>query len=824
MELLAPAGSWEALQAAVSNGADSVYLGGQQFSARHSADNFNSEELKEALFYIHSQGKKLYLAVNTLLDKQELDTALQFIFDMYLEGIDAVIVQDLGLINILNRILPDLPVHASTQMTIHNAQGCELLYEQGLHRVVLARELTAKEIATIKNSVPDMELEVFAHGALCYSYSGQCLFSSMVGQRSGNRGRCAQPCRMPYKLVGKNNSIKLPDNTGPYLLSLSDICLIDHVAALAEAGVTAIKIEGRMKRPEYVATATRIYRQALDQLTEKRVWEGKDQREDLFKIFNRTFSTGYLYSDRKNLLNTQRPNNRGVLVGRILEQGPDRTASIKLSGTLREGDGVEVWVSRGKPPAVIVTNMLIQGQVVKEASAGQIVRLQLNGFAAAGDRVFKTHDEELIGQARASIKQGGDLRIPVDVEVAAQPGFPLGISYRDQDGYQCTVYSHSRVETAEKYPLDIDVLTGKLGRLGQTPYRLQQLRLSTSEPITIPFSELNEARRQAVACLIELRKEAYARKFPDRIQFNKSLAGLLKREYVIPARIKTRLSVAVSGSEEARTALKAGAQRVYVGLEGLTRRKAPSPQEIIDLVNYAQDLGKELIPALPRIQKTEEMDKWKGLADKPSKFLVGNIGALEWCLKNNAEALADYSLNIFNPESLAFLLDLGVQGACLSPELDIKRLQDFRLGDNIEMLVHGDIQLMISECCIFNQLFGGEMGSCRSFCQKQTMYLQDEKKYFFPVATDANCRFYIFNSRSLCLIEYLDRFLQMGVGWLRIEARRSPPEEVRNITSTYRQAIQKLEAGSKTNLSDFKDRLGLDPGSYTRGHFLRGVQ
>lgn len=825
MELLAPAGNWESLLAAVSNGADSIYLGGQLFSARHSAENFSSEELKEALFYAHSQGKKLYLAVNTLLDKRELTAALQYIEEMYLEGIDAVIVQDLGLMSILREALPDLPVHASTQMTIHNAEGCQLLYGQGLRRVVLAREMAAGEIQLIKQKVPEMELEVFVHGALCYSYSGQCLFSSMVGQRSGNRGRCAQPCRMPYRLTTGGKKVMLPNQAGPYCLSLSDLCLIDHLETLTGIGVSALKIEGRMKRPEYVATVTRVYRQALDQVLANRPRpQSSAERGDLLKIFNRTFSTGYLFPERKGLLSPRRPNNRGVLVGRVLGQGPDRTASIKLSAPLREGDGIEVWVSRGKAPAVIVKNMLLQGKIVEKAGSGDVVDIQLNGLAAPGDRVFKTHDQDLIDKAWESFKQAGAVRIPVSVQVNARPGLPLEITYTDKDGCSIAVCSRSQAEIAEKHPLDKEVLVEKLGRLGQTPYYLQNLDFNASGPLTVPFRDLNEARREAVAGLIQMRKESFARRHPDRRQFKETVASILRQDVRIPKRNSTRLAVAVSGFEEARAALQAGAQRVYLGLEGLNRRHTPPPREVIDLVHFAGDMGRELVPALPRIQKPGELERWEGLARGQITLMAGNLGSVQWCLQKGVKFLADYSLNIFNPQSLAFILGLGAAGACLSPELDINRLQDFELGDNIEMLVHGDIQLMLSECCIFKQMLEGEKGGCRTFCQNDDICLEDERGYRFPVASDADCRLYIFNSRTLSLIENLERVVEMGIGWLRIEARRSSPEEVQRTTSVYRDVIGKLRAGRRVDLPEYKERLNLAPGSYTRGHFLRGVQ
>ncbi|MEN6389879.1 MAG: DUF3656 domain-containing protein [Syntrophomonas sp.] len=825
MELLAPAGSPAACRAALANGADSVYLGGKNFSARHSAENFSDEELGRVLFYAHSLKKKVYLTVNTLLDKRELESALHYIGELYREGLDAVIIQDLGLAKALNQVLPGLALHASTQMTIHNSQGCRLLKGLGVRRVVLARELSANDINLIKQESGDMELEAFVHGALCYSYSGQCLFSSMVGGRSGNRGRCAQPCRLPYQLVDSHyKTISFPGQTGPYLLSLSDLCLIDQLPMLKACGVNSLKIEGRMKRPEYVAVVTRVYREALDCLDTAGTARSRDQgRNDLLKIFNRTLSNGYFIVDEKGLLSSQRPNNRGVHIGRIVNQDSQGMAQIKLSGPISENDGLEVWVKRGKTPAVVVKNLLRDGKPVETANAGQVVSLRLNGQASPGDRVFKTHDGQLIDQAKESYSAEEEQYLALSVEANLQKDQPLSLKLIDQDGYSVSVQTTSLARPAQKHALEHDVLHDKLSRLGHTPYFLEKLVMIHNEPLMVPFSDINEARRRGVEELISLRKAGYSRTEPNPRLLTADIQKALKNRGGSKAR--SRLSVKVNGLGEARAALAAGAGRVYLGLEGLGGRQKPSSQEIKEIVKLAQSQGREMIPALPRIQKPGELDEFDYLAGNGYTLLAGNLGSIQWCLDNDIPVLADFGLNVFNPLSRDLLHELGVKGCCLSPELDAGRLEALGGGDGLEILIHGEIQLMVSQCCIFKELLGADGKSCRAFCRQGPFFLEDEKRYRFPLATDAYCRLYVFNSRTLCLMEYLDRLVHIGPEWLRIEARLETAEEVYRVTSIYREALESIQNQKKPDLSAVRRQLTGGKGNqYTRGYYLRGVQ
>lgn len=826
MELLAPAGNPQALKAAIANGADAVYLGGRQFSARQSADNFTNDQIKEALLYAHLHQRKIYLTLNTLLDKKELFAALDDVYDLYRQGIDAVIVQDFGLLKALRQVLPGLRVHASTQMTIHNREGCEVLKELGVRRVVLAREMRLKEIEQIKKEVQDLELEVFVHGALCYSYSGQCLFSSMVGGRSGNRGRCAQPCRLLYRMVGEEGR---PENeAAAHLLSLTDLCLLEQLPLLEQAGVSSLKIEGRMKRPEYVAVVTRVYRQALDHLQENGGVEPDREaaRGDLLKIFNRTFSSGYLLPESGGLLSSKRPNNRGIPVGRVLEQDPGLQTRIKLSAALREGDGLEIWVSRGANPALVVKNMQVDGVQVEKADPGCVVSLGLNGRAAPGDRVFKTHDQQLIAQALKSFQGPGVDRIPLDVEARLQSGQPLHLRFRDPQGFMAEVDTVSPAEPAEQHPLDKLTLESKLDRLGNTPYRLRRLEWYNDAGLMVPFSEINQARRSAVEQLLSLRVRAQSRTEPEPIVFARSCERLRKSRPAAVESRPSRLSVWVSGPKEARAAFQAGAERVYLGLEGLGSHKKLGIRNVISIVEEARSRGAELVPALPRIQKPGELDTWQPLIDEGiHAMMAGNLGGVKWCLDRGLQVFADYSLNVFNPLSLDYLVDLGVKEACLSPELDSARLQEFAPANRGEILVHGDVLLMLSECCIMKEMQAGQKNGCRMLCRRKGLGLQDEKGYRFPLATDDYCRLYLFNSRTLCLMENLNRILHLKPAGIRVDMKLEGPEQAARVVSLYRKALDSIARGQRPDLEGLRRSLvqGRDR-LYTRGHFLRGVQ
>ncbi|MEA4927028.1 MAG: U32 family peptidase [Syntrophomonadaceae bacterium] len=826
MELLAPAGNWESFIAAVNNGADAIYLGGQRYSARQSAANFDHKQLREAIEYAHLRDRKVYVTVNTLIDNDEFAEVLDYLWELSNAGADAVILQDMGLLNAARTVLPGLRIHASTQMTIHNQDGAGWLEKQGVKRIVLARELSLAEITAIYHAVTEVELEVFVHGAHCYCYSGQCLFSSMVGGRSGNRGRCAQPCRLPYDLYNSadRQKINLPDQ-GKYLLSPADLCLIDYLPQLQAAGVHSLKIEGRMKRPEYVAVVTRAYREVLDRLQEDPGYRPEPAiKERLLRIFNRNFSSGYLFPGNPEFMSTSRPNNRGVYVGRVVDQDRDMTAKIKLTGSVRLGDGLAVWVGKGHIPAVTVKEMKVNGKKVAGARPGEIIEIKLEGRVFEHDRVFKTHDEDLLQEAQESMRPDALAGIPVDAYVYIEAGQALRLVLADDKGNQAETATVTPAQIAEQHPLTEEILRRKIGRLGHTPFALRDLYLNGDKNLLVPLSELNEARRRAAELLRQ--KILGAQKAAP---IDSSLYWAHKDKYLLaavskPARAQPLLTVVVSQIRQAEGALRNGADLVYWDMQELGARRHADPAQITKLLSAESAAVDRIIPVLPRIHKPGEALPYREMAqDSLRRVMIASWADLEWALQSGLDTRADYSLNIFNRYTRNFLARLGVAGMCLSPELNLEQLAEFGDLNNAELMVHGDLIIMESQYC----LLGGVLGrgkKCTAPCAARSYYLKDGKGFEFPVATDADCRFYVFNSRTLCMMEELPRIVALKPGSLRIEARVMPDGQLEAVTSLYREALDQVLNGNQPDLSLYKQELStVSNSAFTKGHYYRGV-
>ncbi|MCL2766441.1 MAG: U32 family peptidase, partial [Peptococcaceae bacterium] len=513
-ELLAPAGDWESMVAAVANGADAVYLGGKLFSARASAGNFDRQDIKRAVEYAHIRGAKVYVTVNTLIADDELSGAIKFLHYLQQVAVDAVIVQDLGLIRLSRQVLPELPLYASTQMTVNNSEAALLLRDYGLQRMVLAREMSLEEIKEVIR-LSGVETEVFVHGALCFCYSGQCLLSSLIGGRSGNRGRCAQPCRLPYTLVNEDGRMLAdPKSIGKHLLSPRDLNLSNYISDLCQAGITSLKIEGRMKRPEYVATVVRVYRALLDRVAADdgggyQVLE--EESRDLTQIFNRDFTPGYIFQNPgRDLMSYKRPNNRGLFLGRIKSFNKNlHMAEILLEQPLRKGDGIEVWITdRGRAAGTV--GRIIRGKSqVEYAKAGETVLLDMPGRVFSGDRVFKTNDSVLIRRAVKTFTEGKEhKKVPLVFEATALLDKPLSLRITDPSGNVAESTASIPGKPAIDRPITEKFIKKQLLRLGSTPYSLSEFYCQLAESIMIPVSEINEARRQAVAVMTDRRKES----------------------------------------------------------------------------------------------------------------------------------------------------------------------------------------------------------------------------------------------------------------------------------------------------------------------------
>ncbi|SPF34771.1 Peptidase U32 family protein [Candidatus Desulfosporosinus infrequens] len=840
LELLAPAGSFEAFKAAVENGADAVYLGGKSFSARASAANFDLEELLKAVRYAHERQVKVYVTVNILIADQEFPELLDYLYALHEIGVDAVILQDVGVAELIHTILPEMETHASTQMTVNTSWGVQHLEALGFCRVVLARETSAEEMKTIAEKTP-LDLEVFVHGALCVGYSGQCLMSSFIGGRSGNRGTCAQPCRMTYQLVNEEQeNLLVQKNTGEHLLSPRDLNLAEELAELQRIGIRSLKVEGRMKRPEYVATVIRLYRQAIKRLEDQ--LEGSavsalltpGEHQELLQVFNRDFTSGYLWGNLgAELMSYSRPNNRGTRLGRVARLEPGRL-SLKLESALHPGDGIEFWTGRGREGITVGVIWKDQTEVA-EGLHGETVQIEYFGIAQPGDRVFKTNDAMLMEKARESFQEGREQRKkPLIMRLAGQVGDKLCLEVMESER-TVAVYSTSAAQKALKRPLTWDYAFQQLGRLGTTPFWLDKLELEIEEGIMLPVSDLNEMRRSAVEDLLK----GAPRPKVDRQTYRQRIERWKQRQAEERASIKggvvPQISVAVSDKETLLAALKAGANRVLIGGEHWRSRQGFSLEEIRSGFEICRKQGIDCVWRLPRIlnqtQSASLLLNLKKAAEweKKPKLMISNLGELEMLRAVDADwpFEVDYSLNVFNEASLAYFLRLGAQKVTLSPELHHEQLAHLAKWPRVELLAFGDLEMMVSEYCPVGATLGGKTGEhCAGTCVKESHYLRDRMRYDFPVETDQECRMHLFNVKILNLYEELAQIRRMGVSTIRLQLTRQTPAQVRQIVRLFVEAWDTLSESkkpSRTSDEGMAELTSLFPEGFTKGHFFRGV-
>lgn len=878
-ELMAPAGNPETLKAAIANGADAVYLGGQQFNARAGAANFDREQMVAAIEYAHERDCRIYVTVNILLADEELPAALDYLYFLGEARADGIIVQDLGLVALARRILPELPLIGSTQMTITNAAGARYLQGLGFQRVVLGRELSLADISAISRQVK-IELEAFVHGALCFSYSGQCLLSSMVGGRSGNRGRCAQPCRLAYTLVDENGR---PLEAKPeHLLSTRDLYTLDRVPALLAAGVGAFKIEGRLRRPEYVAVVTRAYRRIIDRyLADPEGFAvSPAEGEEVAQIFNRDFTPGYLAGDPgADLMGYGRPSNRGLYLGRAGQRQGGRW-QVHLEAHLSRGDGLDVWVSRGGHQGMVVHHLWQEGREIATAPAGATVALELPPATRPGDRIFKTSDAGLLEEIRRTYTlPREEPRVPLTMTVRARPGAPLELEVRDPGGRRVTVQTGMAAAVAKRHPLDKATLSSQLGRLGNTPYKLEHLEATLEGPVMVPLSELNRVRREAITLLREERLQAWPRRVPDRETFRAARERYLTRGVLVEAtatpqlvagerqagaftgngrgrkgaavggslaratpalnpcttQVRPGLAVAVGDGDGARTALEAGARRVYLAGEVWQGKKPLDASGLRELLALAREKGAELIPALPRLWHEEEtrlvnrhLEQLR--AAGAGLILVANPGGLELLQQHHLTGWGDYPLNVFNAAAVKDLIDAGLVGVTLSPELNLEQLRELRartVGLPLEAIVHGSLPLMVSAHCVLGARLGGKKTgrACTAPCRRGYYGLKDRLGLVFPIATDRQCRFYLYNPKEMSLVDHLAAIAALGLNWVRLEAREKPPGYIRRLTGLYREALAALGTKEESRIlaAAAREAEDLAPAGITRGHYFRGV-
>jgi putative protease len=807
-ELLAPAGDWECLRAAVANGADAVYFGLTNFNARHRAANFTPEELPEVLGYLHRHNVKGYVAFNTLIFSDELAEAAGCVRLIAEAGADAVIVQDLGLARLVHRIAPTLPLHGSTQMTLTESRGVEWVRGLGVERVILGRELSVEDVRRVRAQT-DLPLEVFVHGALCVAYSGQCLTSEALGGRSANRGQCAQACRLPYEMYVDGRHRELGDRA--YLLSPQDLAAYELVEPLVRAGVACFKIEGRLKSATYVAATTRTYRAALDAALAGRPFVlPREGLLDLEQSFSRGFGHGFLDGvNHQALVQGLFPKSRGVRVGTVA--GTTRhgvlvelAEAADVAGLVKPGDGVVF--DEGHPEKderggrVFAVRPVRRGVV--ELTFG---RGDEDTFAvAAGARVWKTDDPAFRKRMEATYARDVVARrVPLAVRIHGRVGGPLAVHAAADGGAEAEVSWPGPLELARKHPLDEATFRDLFGRLGETPYELGPVTLDLPEPVLVPKSVLNDLRRRAVALLLERRSATSAHAIVEADALERLRADAAARKAPAPA--TPQLYVLARTMEQLEAVL---AWRPEAPLErpALVWCDFEDVRRYADAVTAARAAGMPVGLVTVRIVKPGEEGFLAPLERLGADaILVRNFAALSRFrgLTPQPVLVGDFSLNVANELTAALLTDAGLDRLVPSYDLNWEQLAAL-LGRSdpgrFEAVIHQHMPMFHMEHCVYAAFLstGKDWRDCGRPCDRHKVDLRDRVGAEFPVVVDAGCRNTVFNSVAQSAAEFLPRMRSLGVRHFRVELLRESAAEVGPLLEQYARVLSGADDGKGT--------------------------
>ena len=800
VELLAPVGSFEALKAAVQNGANAVYLGGKDFGARASANNFDRDELKEAVKYAHIRGVQVFVTTNTLRKENEIEDFLEYAKFLYDIDVDAIILQDIGMARLIKRELPDFELHASTQMVAHSLEDVKYLESVGFDRVVLAREVTVEEIKYICDNCK-ADIEVFVHGALCVCYSGQCLMSSMIGNRSGNRGRCAQPCRQRYELIDVYTG-EVVNSNGDYLLSPRDLNAIEEIDKVIDAGVHSLKIEGRMKRPEYVATVIDGYRKTIDEyLATNKLNVSDETINDLYTIFNRKFTKGLLLGDvGKDMMNSQLPNNQGLYVGTVVDYNKKaKRLKIKLANTLKKGDGINLG---GGTIGRIIKN----GNIETIGYKGETIELDFVGEARKGQIVFKTSDSELMDRVQATFTQDKEfVKNIIDAKITIKLGQKPILTLKDRHSNEATIEGDKIVEEAMKVALSKEKVETQLRKLGNTPYELDLLEIELDDNVSLPISLLNQMRRDCIELLDKERVSIKNRKYKNKT---------VKDKPVLYNRNKQQeISVKVKNLEQLESALECGLDRIYY----------EDTNTIDKAMRLAMKYNKKVIYSAPRIIRNKEYNHLaKANNAGVESVQVGNYGSIDYF--KDKKLNIDYYLNAFNSETINYYKEIGADTLCISQELNINEIKEtIKYTDiNIESVVYGYTPLMITEYCPMGVIVRDCKKDKRVAKCKESIYaLRNSKGDEFRVSQDIFCRSTIYNSNVTCMLDNLYELHEIGINVLRLDFTLEDKETVKEVIEAYQEVLSNdYKLGTKaTKLYNKLDEKGT-----TAGHYYKGVE
>ncbi len=831
-ELLAPAGDWDCAKAAVENGADAIYFGLEKFNARMRAHNFTEADLPKLMEFLHRRGVKGYVTFNTLVFENELADAEKYLRAIISAGVDAAIVQDVGICRLIRQLSPDFPIHASTQMTVTSASGVDFARELGCNLVVLARECSIKEIekiqaaqtvgdhqlSTINHQLP---LEVFVHGALCVAYSGQCLTSESLGGRSANRGECAQACRMPYDLISDGKQVPLGDKR--YLLSPQDLAGLEVLPDLIRAGVASLKIEGRLKSPEYVANITRVYRQALDKLDLNRrdtetqrkdnplnsapLRLGGESRYEMEMAFSRGLHTGWFGGiNNQQLVHARFGKKRGVFLGEIIKIVRDGVI-VNLTAPVKLGDGIVF--DAGKPDEKEEGGRIYEIQEPRFKVPGEKLTELRFGYGDidflrvhVGDKIWKTNDPELDKRLRQSF--AGDaprFQRPIEMEVYGGVGKPLTLIVRDESGHVAKIESSMPLAKAEKLPLTEEKLHEQLGRLGGTPFNLGELKNNLSGEVMLPVSELNRLRRDAAVELEKLRAQPKRWVFNDRRDAEAPSGQNISGSSASPRLCgsNAELIVLVRDLPQLEAALKCGVQTIYCEFEDTKKyREAVTTFHTTYgcSVSGAHGVTRPTIwVAPPRIFKTgEEWILKQVLSSNADGYLVRNYDHLKFFAEYRKRG--DYSLNIANHFAADYFKNkFGLESVTPSYDLNFLQLEALLQSappEWFEVTIHQHMPMFHMEHCVFCAFLssGTDYTNCGRPCDTHVVKLRDRVGAEHTLKADAGCRNTVFNSQTQTGAEYIAKMIELGVRSFRVEFLDEPPETVERTIAKYRQLLR----------------------------------
>ena len=773
MELLAPAGSYEALIAAVQNGADAIYLGGSQFSARASATNFTNEEIKAAVIYAHLRKVKIYVTINTLYHELEFEKLYEYISFLYTVHVDAIIVQDVGVLYLVKKYFPAIEVHMSTQASIFQLAGVTYFEELGIKRVVLARENTIDEIKHICQNT-NTDIEVFVHGALCVSYSGQCLMSSFIGKRSGNKGSCAQPCRLSYTLT--KDQKPLPSNGG-FLLSPKDLCTLENIGELIDAGVKSFKIEGRMKRPEYVATIVKSYREAIDAHVSNKQISKKQHLDDIKQMFNRGFTKGPLFRDPQYIAK-EYPGNRGIEIGKVIRYHPrSKKVSIRLLGPLKQEDRITF---KSTDTTRTITKLFCEGKLINHATKGEIIEIEMNVPLSIGDIVYKIIDSTLLQKAKDSYAKE---RITIPIHMRFDGNIDAHCKLCVSDGiHEASVQSDAVVEKATQSPLTQERIQQQLEKLGNTIYIAEEVIVNFDKSGTIPIKEINALRRKAILLLEQKRLH---KETPDIPPFT-PLSVTKKRK-------PDGIAIKVTTIDQLKVALTFPATHIFY----------PINNTLEEAYHIATNASKRIIPYTgfmfpeSKIKAFINSDVYQNF----DTVLVGNYGALQ-ILQKDKKCILDTSMNVYNSYASNFFTN---NDFICSLEMSRKQLRNLQTENTVFYTVYGYIESMVSKHCpISEQRYNKKIIGCNA-CKKGNFALVDRKNESFPIHMDADCYLHVYHNKPL----YIDNIEHLAANYLVISFTIESVATAKTVLKDYfDNIIHGVKSQNKTN------------GGFTTGYYL----